>query len=326
MPIKIQNDLPAREILEKENIFVVDEKRALHQDIRPLQICILNLMPLKEDTELQLLRALSNTPLQIDVSFMRVSSHQALNTSPNHLNRFYSTWEELKDNTYDGMIITGAPVEQLSFEEVDYWDELCRIFEWTKENVTSTFHICWGAQAGLYYHYGLKKIMLSEKLFGIYRHKVLQRKVPLVRGFDDIFLMPHSRYTAVPARAIHECKDLVVLAESDEAGVMLCMSRDGKQIFSMGHAEYDRLTLDKEYRRDVAKNLDIDVPKNYYPENDPDNKPLLEWRSHCDMLYSNWLNYYVYQNTPYMWGQILDEGNRRKASHMLTERTLDTEE
>ena len=326
MPIKIQNDLPAREILEKENIFVVDEKRALHQDIRPLQICILNLMPLKEDTELQLLRALSNTPLQIDVSFMRVSSHQALNTSPNHLNRFYNTWEELKDNTYDGMIITGAPVEQLSFEEVDYWDELCRIFEWTKENVTSTFHICWGAQAGLYYHYGLKKIMLSEKLFGIYRHKVLQRKVPLVRGFDDIFLMPHSRYTAVPARAIHECKDLVVLAESDEAGVMLCMSRDGKQIFSMGHAEYDRLTLDKEYRRDVAKNLDIDVPKNYYPENDPDNKPLLEWRSHCDMLYSNWLNYYVYQNTPYMWGQILDEGNRRKASHMLTERTLDTEE
>ena len=326
MPIKIQNDLPVREILEKENIFVVEENRALHQDIRPLQICILNLMPLKEDTELQLLRALSNTPLQIDVSFMRVSSHQALNTSPNHLNRFYNTWDELKDNTYDGMIITGAPVEQLQFEEVDYWKELCNIFEWTKTNVTSTFHICWGAQAGLYYHYGLKKIMLPEKLFGIYRHKVLQRKVPLVRGFDDIFLMPHSRYTAVPARAIHECKDLVVLAESDEAGVMLCMSRDGKQIFSMGHAEYDRLTLDKEYRRDVAKNLDIDVPKNYYPENDPDNKPLLEWRSHCDMLYSNWLNYYVYQNTPYMWGQILDEGNRRKASHMLTERTLDTEE
>ena len=326
MPIKIQNDLPVREILEKENIFVVEENRALHQDIRPLQICILNLMPLKEDTELQLLRALSNTPLQIDVSFMRVSSHQALNTSPNHLNRFYNTWDELRDNTYDGMIITGAPVEQLQFEEVDYWKELCNIFEWTKTNVTSTFHICWGAQAGLYYHYGLKKIMLPEKLFGIYRHKVLQRKVPLVRGFDDIFLMPHSRYTAVPARAIHECKDLVVLAESDEAGVMLCMSRDGKQIFSMGHAEYDRLTLDKEYRRDVAKDLDIDVPKNYYPENDPDNKPLLEWRSHCDMLYSNWLNYYVYQNTPYMWGQILDEGNRRKASHMLTERTLDTEE
>jgi len=323
MPIKIQNDLPVREILEKENIFVVEENRALHQDIRPLQICILNLMPLKEDTELQLLRALSNTPLQIDVSFMRVSSHQALNTSPNHLNRFYNTWDELRDNTYDGMIITGAPVEQLQFEEVDYWKELCNIFEWTKTNVTSTFHICWGAQAGLYYHYGLKKIMLEEKLFGIYRHKVLQRKVPLVRGFDDIFLMPHSRYTAVPARAIHECKDLVVLAESDEAGVMLCMSRDGRQIFSMGHAEYDRQTLDKEYRRDVAKDLAIDVPKNYYPDNDPNNKPLLEWRSHCDMLYSNWLNYYVYQNTPYMWGQILDEGNRRKASHVLTERTSD---
>lgn len=323
MPIKIQNDLPVREILEKENIFVVEENRALHQDIRPLQICILNLMPLKEDTELQLLRALSNTPLQIDVSFMRVSSHQALNTSPNHLNRFYNTWDELRDNTYDGMIITGAPVEQLQFEEVDYWKELCNIFEWTKTNVTSTFHICWGAQAGLYYHYGLKKIMLPEKLFGIYRHKVLQRKVPLVRGFDDIFLMPHSRYTAVPAKAIHECRDLVVLAESDEAGVMLCMSRDGRQIFSMGHAEYDRQTLDKEYRRDVAKDLAIDVPKNYYPDNDPNNKPLLEWRSHCDMLYSNWLNYYVYQNTPYMWGQILDEGNRRKASHVLTERTSD---
>ena len=323
MPIKIQNDLPVREILEKENIFVVEENRALHQDIRPLQICILNLMPLKEDTELQLLRALSNTPLQIDVSFMRVSSHQALNTSPNHLNRFYNTWDELRDNTYDGMIITGAPVEQLQFEEVDYWKELCNIFEWTKTNVTSTFHICWGAQAGLYYHYGLKKIMLPEKLFGIYRHKVLQRKVPLVRGFDDIFLMPHSRYTAVPAKAIHECRDLVVLAESDEAGVMLCMSRDGRQIFSMGHAEYDRQTLDKEYRRDVAKDLAIDVPKNYYPDNDPNNKPLLEWRSHCDMLYSNWLNYYVYQNTPYMWGQILDEGNRRKASHMLTESTSD---
>ena len=323
MPIKIQNDLPVREILEKENIFVVEENRALHQDIRPLQICILNLMPLKEDTELQLLRALSNTPLQIDVSFMRVSSHQALNTSPNHLNRFYNTWDELRDNTYDGMIITGAPVEQLQFEEVDYWKELCNIFEWTKTNVTSTFHICWGAQAGLYYHYGLKKIMLPEKLFGIYRHKVLQRKVPLVRGFDDIFLMPHSRYTAVPAKAIHECRDLVVLAESDEAGVMLCMSRDGRQIFSMGHAEYDRQTLDKEYRRDVAKDLAIDVPKNYYPDNDPNNKPLLEWRSHCDMLYSNWLNYYVYQNTPYMWGQILDEGNRRKASRMLTESTSD---
>ncbi len=326
MPIKIQNDLPAREILEKENIFVVEENRALHQDIRPLQICILNLMPLKEDTELQLLRALSNTPLQIDVSFMRVSSHLALNTSPNHLNRFYNTWDELKDNTYDGMIITGAPVEQLSFEEVDYWDELCRIFEWTKTNVTSTFHICWGAQAGLYYHYGLKKIMLPEKLFGIYRHTVKMRKVPLIRGFDDEFLMPHSRYTAVPAEAIHACRDLVVLAESKEAGVMLCMSRDGSQIFSMGHAEYDRLTLDKEYRRDIDKGLKIDVPKNYYPNDNPANKPLLEWRSHCDMLYSNWLNYYVYQNTPYLWGQILDEDNRMKATTTLTAKLEEADE
>ncbi|WP_026508731.1 homoserine O-acetyltransferase MetA [Butyrivibrio sp. MC2013] len=318
MPIKIQNQLPAREQLEKENIFVVDEDRALHQDIRPLSICILNLMPLKEDTELQLLRALSNTPLQIDITFMKVSSHIAGHTSPSHLNNFYKSYDELKDYHFDGMIITGAPVEKLKFEEVDYWDELCRIFEWSKTNVTSTFHICWGAQAGVYYHFGLDKIELPQKLFGIYRHKVLNRKVPLIRGFDDIFYIPHSRYTTVPVADIHACEDLVVLAESYEAGVMLCMTKDGKQIFSFGHAEYDRMTLDNEYRRDMGKNLSTALPKNYYPDDEPANKPRLTWRSHCNLLYSNWLNYYVYQATPYMWGQILDKERMDAASEHLT--------
>lgn len=320
MPIKIKNDLPAREILENENIFAVDENRALHQDIRSLQICILNLMPLKEDTELQLLRSMSNTPLQIDVSFMQMSSHHSNNTSPNHLNRFYHTFDELKDNTYDGLIITGAPVEQMDFEEVDYWDELCRVFEWSKTNVTSTFHICWGAQAGIYYHYGINKEPLDEKLFGIFTHTVKNRKVPLVRGFDDIFKMPHSRHTQTPSDKIHACEDLVVLAESDIAGIFLCMNKSGSQIFVMGHAEYDRMTLDTEYKRDLSKGLDIHIPYNYYPDDNPDNKPNLVWRSHANNLYTNWLNYYVYQNTPYQWGQILDESKRQMASKVLTQK------
>jgi homoserine O-succinyltransferase len=320
MPIKIQNDLPAREILEQENIFAVDENRALHQDIRSLQICILNLMPLKEDTELQLLRSMSNTPLQIDVSFMQMSSHHSSNTSPNHLNRFYNTFDELKDNTYDGLIITGAPVEQMDFEQVDYWDELCKVFEWSKTNVTSTFHICWGAQAGLYYHYGINKKPLDEKLFGIFKHRVMNRKVPLVRGFDDTFYMPHSRHTETPTHDIEKCEDLVVLAKSEKAGIFLCMNKSGSQIFVMGHAEYDRLTLDSEYRRDLSKGLDIHVPENYYPDNDPDKRPDLLWRSHANNLYTNWLNYYVYQNTPYKWGQILDEEKIKLASKTLTKR------
>ncbi|MDC7295272.1 MULTISPECIES: homoserine O-acetyltransferase MetA [unclassified Butyrivibrio] len=320
MPIKIQNDLPAREILERENIFVVDENRAMHQDIRSLQICILNLMPLKEDTELQLLRSMSNTPLQMDVSFMQMSSHHSSNTSPNHLNRFYNTFDELKDNTYDGLIITGAPVEQMDFEQVDYWDELCKVFEWSKTNVTSTFHICWGAQAGIYYHYGINKKPLDEKLFGIFQHRVMNRKVPLVRGFDDIFMMPHSRHTATPSEDIHACDDLVVLAESDIAGVFLCMNRSGSQIFVMGHAEYDRLTLDSEYKRDLGKGLDIHIPEHYYPNDDPTKKPDLVWRGHANNLYSNWLNYYVYQNTPYKWGQILDEDKRKMAAKALTKK------
>lgn len=299
MPIKTQNDLPAKGILENENIFVVDENRAMHQDIRPLRICILNLMPIKQDTELQLLRALSNTPLQVDVTFMKMNSHKSLNTSMNHLNKFYNTFDELKDNKYDGFMITGAPVEQISFSEVDYWDELCEIMSWSKKNVTSTLHICWGAQAGLYYHFGLDKILLPEKLFGVYEHKVMNRKIPLVRGFDDCFLIPHSRHTAVSAEEIHNCRELMVLAESDEAGVLLCMAGEGKQIFVMGHPEYDRMTLHNEYVRDKEKGLPITVPKNYYPNDDPTQRPMLSWRAHSNNLYTNWLNYYVYQVTPY---------------------------
>ncbi len=299
MPIKVQSDLPAKGILENENIFVMDEYRATHQNIRPLQICILNLMPIKQDTELQLLRALSNTPLQIDVSFMKMNSHVSLNTPIHHLNKFYNTFDELKEKRYDGLIITGAPVEQIPFEEVDYWPELCEIMDWTKSHVTSTFHICWGAQAGLFYHFGLEKVLLPKKLFGVFRHKVMNRKIPLVRGFDDYFMIPHSRHTAVRSEDIHNCKDLTVLAESEEAGVLLCMTEGGKQIFVMGHPEYDRYTLHNEYQRDKGKGLPIDLPKNYYPEDDDTKKPALQWRSHSNNLYSNWLNYYVYQVTPY---------------------------
>ncbi|MBQ6639212.1 MAG: homoserine O-succinyltransferase [Lachnospiraceae bacterium] len=299
MPIRIQNDLPAKEILENENIFVMDEDRAIHQDIRPLKVVILNVMPLKEETELQLLRLLSNSPLQTDVTFLTMKSHVSVNTSASHLNKFYVYFDEIKNHKFDGLIITGAPVEQIEFEEVDYWQELCEIMEWSKTNVTSTFHICWGAQAGLYYHFGLKKKMLDKKLSGIYRHRVMKRREPLVRGFDDEFYAPHSRYTEVSAEDIHNCPDLKVLAESDEAGVFLCMAGDGRQIFVTGHPEYDRYTLDYEYKRDTARNLNPDIPVNYYPDDNPENKPLLLWRSHSINLYSNWLNYYVYQVTPY---------------------------
>lgn len=299
MPIKTQSDLPAKEILENENIFVVDEYRALHQDIRPLQICILNLMPVKQDTELQLLRALSNTPLQVDVTFLNMKSHISLNTSANHLNKFYVAFDDIKWKKFDGLIITGAPVEHMEYEEVDYWEELVEVMEWSKTNVTSTFHICWGAQAGLYYHYGLQKRLLPHKVFGVFEHRVMNRKVPIVRGFDDYFLAPHSRHTEVPAEDIHNCRPLTVLAESEEAGVYLAMAGFGKQFFVMGHSEYDRMTLHDEYFRDVNKGLDIAVPKNYFPDDDPNQKPRLQWRSHSNNLYSNWLNYYVYQITPY---------------------------
>ena len=305
MPIKVQSDLPARTILENENIFVMDEYRAQHQDMRPLAICILNLMPVKQDTELQLLRSLSNTPLQVDVTFMKMNSHVSLNTSMTHLNKFYNTFDELRGKQYDGLIITCAPVEQIPFEEVDYWPELCEIMEWSKTHVTSTFHICWGAQAGLYYHFGLNKVLLPQKLFGVFSHKVSNRRVPLVRGFDDYFYIPHSRHTAVSAEEIHACKELMVMAESEEAGVLLAMAGDGRQIFVMGHPEYDRYTLHNEYMRDKEKGLPIQVPKNYYPDDDCTRRPNLLWRSHCNNLYTNWLNYYVYQATPYEWGQLV---------------------
>ena len=299
MPIRIKNGLPVKEKLERENLFVIDERRAIDQDIRPLEICILNLMPTKEETELQLLRMLSNTPLQLNITFMRMSSHQSANVAASHLNNFYYSFRTLKKRTFDGLIITGAPVEKMEYEEVDYWSELCEVFEWSKSNVTSTFHICWGAQAGLYYHYGLPKKLLDKKLFGVYSHKVRHRKEPIVRGFDDYFLIPHSRYTEVPAKAIHACKELKILAESPEAGILLCMSRDGRRFFIMGHPEYDRNTLRDEYNRDVRKGLDINVPLNYFPDDDPTQRPLLQWRSHSNNLYCNWINYYVYQETPY---------------------------
>ncbi len=301
MPIKVQSDLPAKEILENENIFVMDENRAMHQDIRPLQVCILNLMPVKQDTELQLLRALSNTPLQVDVTFLMVTSHVSLNTSANHLNRFYTTFEQIQNKRFDGLIITGAPVEDIPFEEVDYWAEVCAIMDWAQEHVTSTLHICWGAQAGFYYYYGIQKRQLSEKLFGLYSHKVQNRKVPLVRGFDDYFLAPHSRHTETPASDIHNCDKITVLAESNEAGVFLAYAENGKKIFVNGHPEYDRYTLDAEYKRDINKGLPIHIPRNYYPNDDSTQRPNLQWRSHSNNLYTNWLNYYVYQATPYEW-------------------------
>lgn len=299
MPIKIQSDLPAKAELEEENIFVMDENRAISQNIRPLEIIVLNLMPIKQDTELQLLRGLSNTPLQIDVTFLQMSSHVSKNTSASHIKKFYQTFEEIKNNNYDGMIITGAPVEKLDFEEVNYWDELTTVMEWSKKHVTSTIHICWGAQAGLYYHYGVRKELLSKKLSGVYRHRVMNRKEPLVRGFDDMFMAPHSRYTQASRQQILDNPRLKVLADSDEAGIYIVLGDGGKEIFVMGHPEYDRLTLDQEYKRDIDKGIEPELPVNYYPDDDCNRKPMLSWRSHANNLYTNWLNYYVYQITPY---------------------------
>ena len=306
MPIRIQSDLPAKEILEKENIFVMDENRAMHQDIRPIKIGILNLMPLKEETELQLLRSLSNTPLQVDVTFVAVSSHESKNTSMSHLNKFYESFADIKRRYFDGLIITGAPVEQMEYEDVDYWEEICQIFEWTKSHVTSTLHLCWGAQAGLYYHYGIQKHILDEKMFGVFKHKVMNRKIPLVRGFDDYFYAPHSRHTEIRKEDILAHDELTILAESEEAGVFLLMNQDGSQIFVMGHPEYDRMTLDTEYKRDKAKDLPIHIPANYYPNDDDSKRPLLQWRSHGNIMYANWLNYYVYQQTPYQFIDVAE--------------------
>lgn len=304
MPIKIQKDLPAKAILESENIFVMDEDRALSQDIRPLEILILNLMPIKEDTETQLLRALSNSPLQVDCTFLKMSTHESKNTSRSHLNKFYICFEDIRRLRYDGMIITGAPVEHLEFEAVNYWEELKMIMEWSKTHVTSTMHICWGAQAGLYYHYGIPKYTRETKLSGIYSHRVLDRKVPLVRSFNDVFQAPHSRFTEVRREDIEKHSELMILAESEEAGIFLVMSRDGRQIFVQGHPEYDRMTLGTEYYRDLAKGMNPAVPCNYYPDDDPGERPILSWRNTGNTLYSNWLNFYVYQITPYLLEEI----------------------
>lgn len=301
MPIRIDNDLPVKRILEEENIFVMDMNRAMTQDIRPLKIVIMNLMPIKQDTELDLLRSLSNTPLQVDVTFLRTKMHESKNTSMTHLETFYKVFDEIKEHRFDGMIITGAPVELNEFEDVDYWDELVEIMEWSKTNVTSTFHICWAAQAGLYYHFGIHKKVLPKKVSGVYEHRTLHRRTPLVRGFDDRFMAPHSRNTEADRWEIRNHNELTILADSDEVGPFLIMANEGRQIFVIGHPEYDVLTLDKEYKRDMGRGLNPEIPENYYESGNPKNKPLKSWRCHGNTLYTNWLNYYVYQLTPYEW-------------------------
>ncbi len=299
MPIKIPDKLPAKAVLNSENIFVMTEKRAITQDIRPLKIAIVNLMPTKIVTETQLLRLLGNSPLQVEFDFINTATHNSKNTSVAHLASFYKDFEMIKNQKYDGMIITGAPVEKMEFEEVDYWDELKKIMEWSNTNVTSTLHICWAAQAGLYYHFGVPKVSLDKKLSGIYPHKVVRKKAMLVRGFDDIFYAPHSRYTTVLESDIKKCPDLQIMAKSDEAGIYIVTSKDKKKIFVTGHSEYDKLTLHEEYMRDIQKGLDIEMPKNYYPDNNPKKEPMVTWKAHANLLFTNWLNYYVYQTTPY---------------------------
>ena len=299
MPIKIPDSLPARAVLESENIFVMTEYRALHQDIRPLNLLILNLMPTKIVTETQLLRKLSNTPLQIQVELLQTSSYKPQHIDSNHLEAFYTTFDQIRDRRFDGMIITGAPVENLDFTDVGYWDELCQIMEWTKTHVHSTLHICWGAQAGLYYHYGIQKRTLPHKLFGVYEHTTVKKQSPLFRGFDDVFYAPHSRYTEVLESDIRQVPELEMLAVSEEAGVFAVKSEDNRRFFFMGHPEYDPDTLAREYFRDVDKGLDIAVPAHYFPQDDPTQKPVVRWRSAGQLLYTNWLNYYVYQTTPY---------------------------
>jgi len=304
MPIRIPDSLPARKTLETENIFVITEHRAIHQDIRPLKLLILNLMPTKIVTETQLLRKLSNTPLQVQIELLRTISHDAKNVDQNHLESFYVSFEDIKNRFYDGMIITGAPVENLDFNEVDYWPELCEIMEWSKTHVHSTFHICWGAQAALYYHYGIQKHSLPKKMSGIYSHRILKPTSPIFRGFDDTFNAPHSRYTEVRAEDIAKVPDLELLAISDEAGVFAVKNKKSRQIFIFGHPEYDRETLALEYRRDIEKGKRIAVPAHYFPNDDPAQVPLMTWRAHAQLLYTNWLNYYVYQTTPYMINMI----------------------
>lgn len=307
MPIKIPKDLPATKILTEENIFVMDETRASTQDIRPLKILLLNLMPTKIETETQLSRILGNTPLQVELTLMHTSSHKSKNVSEEHLISFYKVFDDVKNEYFDGMVITGAPVELLDFEEVEYWDELCQIMEWSKSHVHSTFHICWGAQAGLYYHFGVPKYKLDEKLFGIFKHTAEYKKSILLRGFDDSFYLPHSRHTTVRREDVEKVDELKILASSPVAGVSIAMTNNGRQIFMTGHAEYDQYTLDKEYRRDLQAGKEIKCPVNYYPNDDMTQPPFVSWRAHGNLLYSNWLNYFVYQSTPYDLNDIIKE-------------------
>ena len=299
MPIKIDNQLPARHSLELENIFIMTESRALTQDIRPLKILILNLMPTKIETETQLLRLLSNSPLQIEVELLQTATHQSKNTSAEHMLKFYKTFGDVREEKFDGMIITGAPVEQMDFEEVTYWDEITEIFDWTRTHVTSTLYICWAAQAGLYHHYGVPKYPLAQKMFGIFKHRVLEPFHPIFRGFDDCFYVPHSRHTEIHREDILKVRELTLLSESKDAGVYMVMARGGREFFVTGHSEYSPLTLDTEYRRDLSKGLPIEMPRNYYVDDNPDKGPLVRWRAHANLLFSNWLNYFVYQETPY---------------------------
>lgn len=299
MPIRIPENIPASKQLKKENVFVMNNKRATKQDIRPLKIVILNLMPTKITTETQLLRLLSNSPLQVEIELMKVSTHISKNTPEEHLLNFYNTFDYCKNEKFDGMIITGAPVETIPFEEVDYWNELCEIMEWSKTNVTSTFHICWGAQAGLFYHFGIDKHLLEKKMFGIFEHNVLNKRSKLLRGFDDVFTAPHSRHTGLIRSEIESVPELEIMAESEIAGPYIIATKSRKQIFVTGHSEYDPMTLAEEYFRDKEKGTDIEIPQNYFPGNNPKKKPDVSWRAHANLLYSNWLNYYVYQTTPY---------------------------
>lgn len=299
MPIRIPTSLPATKVLESENIFLMDEDRAQIQDIRPLRLAILNLMPKKIETETQLLRMLGNTAIQVDIELLQVGGHVSKNTPSEHLFKFYKTFDEVKDERFDGLIITGAPVETMPFEDVDYWEELCEIMRWSLTNVYSTMHICWGAQAGLFYHYGIDKIPLDEKMFGVFEHSVVNRNHQLMRGFDEIFFVPHSRHTTIRESDVEKNKSLEILARSDEAGVYCIAGRAGRQFFIMGHSEYDRETLANEYFRDKNKELDIKLPRHYFPDDDPSKTPVLKWRAHSNLLFSNWLNYFVYQETPF---------------------------
>lgn len=299
MPIIIPENLPAAKILSDENVFVMNEERAIHQDIRPLKIVIVNLMPTKIQTETQIIRLLGNSPLQVDIKLLHIEEHKSKNTSEEHLESFYNTFKDIKDQKFDGMIITGAPIEQMDFEDVDYWDALKEIMDFSVTNVTSTLHICWGAQAGLYYHYGVPKYLLPEKMFGVFKHTISDSKIKLLRGFDSEFYVPHSRHTEVLRSDIEKVKELEVLSQSEESGVYIAATNDGKQIFVTGHSEYDPLTLKSEYDRDIDKGLDIKVPRHYFTDDDPKKEPIVRWKAHANLLFSNWLNYYVYQETPY---------------------------